>query len=782
MPSPISTICLPPDAALPLRSAASALHRDLGTALVAPGAAADLTVYAPNAATLPAALAQLLPAPGDRPADWHAIATVGGAMHVTGTSPRAIAHAMLALRDAAMTGADVRTARDGFHAAALDERLVTWDQLCNQTSRHCRTFDRARHFEEACRIGLTSVEINRSPDQDVYQVTHLRRPEDPYPWVNDYGLALDMYAESDLNRGTYPRDMLDRHRADLAQAAAEAAKWGLVPSMTCYEPRWVPELFFQHHPRLRGTRVDHPGRSYEPRYTLDIAQPIVLDHYRQLLAAVFGLVPDLGYLHLWHVDSGCGYPFSAHLYPGPNGSQWAKTKPFARIVADFLGALVEQGRSHNPRLRVIQANTWEFTRPEWEAVLAELPDGAEVSHSVGIDEWRPLRDKEVYSYGGLAGACVSAGNTAELAQLARARGREPYFELAVSHARDLEPCVGTDFPDLLVRKLATLRSLGAKRFMCRFGYTSPPIVSRAINHEVMRDAFFGHTDPTATIADRAAAWSSRSDEADAIRAAWSTLSSAIASIPTSTWFAPGWAMSWGQWLFRPLVPDRTRLSEEELDELTTHEFYLDNDPGRVNVFFEGYERIMREDDSEWFVAVMDEDVLAPLDRAAARLAALANPSAYTTELHDRIEAHRRLIGCYRNWFAGQRLINLALIEHREDPSRSPHLLALRRTIQAEIENLDALADLIDRSPHVLLLETRRARNVYRHAQIARLLRKKTAVMRDHVNDPPGPFVPQLLSARQRLSRPRAPAAGRFTSMEHLAFADTPRARAPESAS
>src|SRR5687767_9080322 len=87
MPSPISTICLPPDAALPLRSAASALQRDLGTALVAPGAAADLTVYAPDAAAVPAALAQHVAAPGDRPADWHAIATVGGAMHVTGASP-----------------------------------------------------------------------------------------------------------------------------------------------------------------------------------------------------------------------------------------------------------------------------------------------------------------------------------------------------------------------------------------------------------------------------------------------------------------------------------------------------------------------------------------------------------------------------------------------------------------------------------------------------------------------------------------------------------------------
>ena len=686
---------------------------------------------------------------------------------------------MLALRDVFSTGADVATARDGFHQAALDERLVTWDLLCNQTSRHCRSFDRARHFEEACRIGLTGVEINRSPDQNVYQVTHLRRPEDPYPWVNDYGLALDMFAESELNRGTYPRELIDRHRADLAQAAKEARAWGLTPSMTCYEPRWVPETFFGRHPRLRGARVDYPGRSFEPRYTLDIAQPIVLEHYRQLLASVFEIVPDLGYLHLWHVDSGAGYPFAAHLYPGPNGSQWAKVKPFGCVVADFLGALVDEGRRHNPQFRVIQANTWEFTRGEWEAVLGELPQGAEVSHSIGIDEWRPLRDREVYSYGGLAGGAVSAGNTAQLATLARARGREPYFELAVSHAWDLEPCVGTDFPQLLSRKLDTLRRLSAQRVMCRFGFTSPPMVSQAINHELLRDAFFGVDEPERTQRDRARAWAE--DDADAVCSTWSAMSRAIASIPTSTWFAPSWAMSWGQWLFRPLVPDRTRLSEEELEELTTHEFYLDNDPGRVNIFFEGYERILREDDVAWFVTVIDEDVLAPLERAGERLRAIDDPPPYVAELRDRVAAHGHLIACYRNWFAGQRLINLALIEHRDHPGASPHVVELRQTIEREIRNLAALAELLDRSEHVLLLETARARNMYRHAQIARLLRKKVVVMRNHVGDGPGPFLPEVLSARERLTRPRRPS-GEATSIEHLAFAETTRLSEPRSPS
>jgi hypothetical protein len=112
---------------------------------------------------------------------------------------------------------------------------------------------------------------------------------------NDYGLALDMFAESRLNRGTYPAELIERNRADLIAAGKEAAKWGLTPSMMCYEPRWVPESFFQKFPRLRGCRVDYPGRSFEPRYTLDVAQDRVLEHYRELMASVCEAVPGLGY-------------------------------------------------------------------------------------------------------------------------------------------------------------------------------------------------------------------------------------------------------------------------------------------------------------------------------------------------------------------------------------------------------------------------------------------------------------------------------------------------------
>jgi hypothetical protein len=97
---------------------------------------------------------------------------------------------------------------------------------------------------------------------------------------------------------------------------------------------------------------------------------------------------------------------------------------------------------------------------------------------------------------------------------------------------------------------------------------------------------------------------------------------------------------------------------------------------------------------------------------------------------------------------------LALIENRENPGASGHVAGLKATIESEIRNLSGLAELLERSEHVLMEETERSRNVYRYAQIARLLRKKCRVMGAHVNDAPGPWMEHLVKSRERLTRPR----------------------------
>ena len=78
---------------------------------------------------------------------------------------------------------------------------------------------------------------------------------------------------SSLNKGLYPFYYLSANLDRLKRNAALARKYGLVPGLLCFEPRSVPEEFFARYPMLRGPRVDHPFRSFKPRYTMTLDAP-----------------------------------------------------------------------------------------------------------------------------------------------------------------------------------------------------------------------------------------------------------------------------------------------------------------------------------------------------------------------------------------------------------------------------------------------------------------------------------------------------------------------------
>jgi hypothetical protein len=73
-----------------------------------------------------------------------------------------------------------------------------------------------------------------------------------------YCAALDQFVYSELNKGIYPYYYLAANLQYLQKMAALADRYGMVPGMTCFEPRSVPEHFFERYPMLRGARVDHP--------------------------------------------------------------------------------------------------------------------------------------------------------------------------------------------------------------------------------------------------------------------------------------------------------------------------------------------------------------------------------------------------------------------------------------------------------------------------------------------------------------------------------------------
>ena len=186
-----------------------------------------------------------------------------------------------------------------------------WDNTLNQWYRGTEGFDRVKHIRELARMGHTGVEINRYADAGGgWHVRHRKFPGDSYAWYVDYCPALDAFVESSLTEGIYEYAELRRNRDDLLTAAELVRSWGMKPGFVCYEPRCVSEKVFERYPELRGSRVDHPGRSLEPRYAMDIANPRVLAHYAEMVTNLLELVPDMRYLVFWTSDSGSGLPFA----------------------------------------------------------------------------------------------------------------------------------------------------------------------------------------------------------------------------------------------------------------------------------------------------------------------------------------------------------------------------------------------------------------------------------------------------------------------------------------
>ncbi|MBM3298245.1 MAG: hypothetical protein FJY83_11700, partial [Candidatus Aminicenantes bacterium] len=153
-----------------------------------------------------------------------------------------------------------------------------FDLFLNQYARVARPFDKERLLREYARLGFTHVEVNSLAAPFPYEQGR-QVPGEFYPDFYTYAPALDQFVSSRLNRGLYPGEYLSANLDRLKSHARLASKYGLRPGLVCFEPRSVPEEFFQKYPTLRGPRVDHPFRSFRPRFSLTLAHPLARRHY-----------------------------------------------------------------------------------------------------------------------------------------------------------------------------------------------------------------------------------------------------------------------------------------------------------------------------------------------------------------------------------------------------------------------------------------------------------------------------------------------------------------------
>lgn len=730
-------ICLPPESPLPLQTAAAELAVKTGAKIVrreiANRVAAGQIILAlgEQVRSIPEA-AVLLPANAAN-REWEVIKRTGNGLVIAGSSPRNVCHATLAWIENPEGETDRLSNYD------FDERFMMWDNSLNQFYRFSKKFDRRKHIREMARLGYTGVEVNRYADAGGYWVNHRRFPEDSYAWYISYAPALDAFVETPLTEGLYPQQELTANLADLREAVNIAREYGLQPGFVCYEPRCVPEAVFDRHPGLRGARVDHPGRSLEPRYSLDIANPRVLDHYAEALTRLIKMIPDLRYLVFWTEDSGSGIPFTRGLYAGPNGSYRARASTVGSMVADFSRTLLEAGQKINPKFEVIMKIGWEYRTGERREITGSLPKGVTLSHDLG---GRALTGGE-------------AGSGESYILESRERGVDPYASVAVSASWETEPIIGIVRPSILLQKFEYLRRLKVKRIFTEGGIASPPQCPYQITQELYGELIRREVaDPERFLLQTARRWCDGNERAASLLTrAWKTGDEAIGKWPLLNWYHAGQGPTQGRWITRPLVPDIMRLTADERQAWERALFTLPWDIGRPNIAFEGGIRMYEEDQLDQAVRGYDEGMLPGLARTVKLLDDGLRELGARTVLVDQRDRYLGLLlsaRTVRNLFDAQVAINRSLLKQGDPAAQRNRLTA---AIQAEIANTRDWLDFFSATKTEVFRTTEGRETPFLYKTPVDDLQLKLKVMLAHVQDQPGPYLPELaqpLSERKLL--------------------------------
>ncbi len=377
---------------------------------------------------------------------------------------------------------------------AFSWQRSVFDFFLAQEGRIQGGMDKRAYLEALASRGFTHVEVNGLACRDGVESGP---PGEIYPMFYTYCPALDQFVSTDLNAGLYAPDYLAANLANLIHNAKLAVDYGLVPGLLCFEPRSVPEAFFDRYPMLRGARVDHPFRSFKPRFNMTITHLRVRQHYADMVHRLLDAVPELGFLSVWSNDSGAGFEYTKSLYVGRNGGaylirEWNDDADIARMAGEnvirFLRGLRDAGRERNPVFRVM--TRLESFYGEHESVWAGLGDGLDVeTASLVARGWEMPYTHPRYP----ESHAINAGSVyqiqfdpreTELSADLEARAGHAHRYMAAGPHAIFAPLVGVPYPRLTGRRLKMLHKNGVRHVAHLGGTPAPWLVPYDPNHEM----------------------------------------------------------------------------------------------------------------------------------------------------------------------------------------------------------------------------------------------------------------------------------------------------------
>jgi len=598
-------------------------------------------------------------------------------------------------------------------------RLEGGDNYLANPKRVAAGYDPEASVRELARLGFSHIPVNalakdmpaeEGPPGEIYYRFYYFSPD------------LDQFVETPLNAGAYSPEYLEANLTLLRENARLAVKYGLTPGLNISSPRSVPDAVLEKHPYLRGARVDHPFRSYRPRFTLTLSHPAVRWHYAELMRRVMREVPELGYIYLWTNDSGSGFEYTASLYAGRNGGaylvrEWKSHEAIAKAAAEnvlrYFRTLRDAAAETRPDFRLL-FNLFSFSNEE-----AFILDGL----SEGLDLWVAPKELDDSPRGRRLKALPAKGS-----------------EIFTTTRLQNNYLLGIPSPWLAAEEVRGLRASGFDK--AQVTVDPAPLAPYDVNRDVLRALNF---DPDANIDSVVMAEAVRlvgKRAAPALVRAWRLCDAAVRGFPSIMLYGDNnWGFPWYRLLVRPFAPDIEKIPEAERAYYEKYMTVTFNNPNLVDLGIDILWTLMTTEQADAAVAQADGKTRAPLDEAIKALGEAVgetegNVRAVFVDQLDRLRALRCYFRTLRNtaaWVAGVH----GYIEAKDPAGKEKRQAAVRAMVDDEIANAKDLAALFESSktrfmPVDLTGETF---NMY-GANLPELIRKKVALMEKHRNDEP----------------------------------------------
>jgi hypothetical protein len=517
----------------------------------------------------------------------------------------------------------------------------------------------------------------------------------------------------------------------------------------------MPDDFFRKYPTLRGPRVDHPFRSFKPRYALSLVHPAARRHYAELTAALLAEVPRLEFMAVWSNDSGSGFEHTKSLYVGRNGGpylvrEWKDDEEIARSAAEniarFYRTVREAAAAVNPGFRVI--TRLESFYGERRQLWPLLRDGIEVEvNSLLTAGWENNYPHPSYPDVQVLGSALHNGLRREEAEAAaelESRGSKAWFYHFFASHGNHEPLLGIPFPWLTCDKLKACAGRGAAALAHMGGLHPPDKVPYAVNQEVFRAfQFDARLDIDRTVAGLAEGWVG-GRWAGALVDGWRLVEKAVrAFMPMSLY--SGFGSVWNRLLVRPLVPDIDRVPEADRAYYEKVMVSPPHNPNRVDLGKDVLFELISKDYARKAYLRIDRNVWKPLEAAldlfrqnsteAARMGDIRARRVFDDQLV-RTTALRCLYESQRNaavWI-------YAVHEYRETRDRRTKArcrVLLDDMIGREIANSKRMIDLWRNTAVEWMMVSDLGETPFIHGRnFAELLEKRIALLKRHRRDEP----------------------------------------------